>query len=96
MASISPKRAVRHGEKHFPGHRAIHENPSALLNQKLSQFARSSASVVMAETSRDFDRSQDTSKDDSLPNADGAKQIAAMLTKAIQPLLAPHQDQSSK
>jgi lysophospholipase L1-like esterase len=72
------------------------EEISALLNHKISQIARSSASVILAETSREFDRIQDMSRDESLPNAGGATKIAATLSKALQPLLAPIQDQPSK
>ena len=75
------------------------EETSVLLNQKISQFARSSSSilqpVVVAEIHRDFDPKQNVGKDDSLPNAEGATKIAATLSKALQPLLAPLQDQPS-
>jgi len=76
------------------------EETSSLLNHKISQLARSSAStpqpVVVAEINRDFDRKQDMGKDDSLPNAGGARKIAVTLSKALHPLLAPLQDHPSK
>lgn len=76
------------------------EETSGLLNHKIAQLARLSASIVqpivLAEINRDFDSKQNVGKDDPLPNADGATKIAATLSKALQPLLAPFQDQPSK
>lgn len=76
------------------------EATSALLNQKIYQLVRSSAStqqpVVVAEINRNFDSSQNRDKDESLPNADGAKKVAAILAKALQSVLAPLPDQPSE
>ena len=76
------------------------EATSVLLNQKISQFARSSAStrqpVILAEIDRDFDCNQDMAKDGPLPNPGGATKIAVTLSKALHPLLEPLQSQPSR
>ncbi len=68
------------------------EETSALLNQKISRLARSTAStlqpVVLADINQDFDVKQNRGEDELLPNARGAKKIAETLAKTLQPLLA--------
>ena len=76
------------------------EEASGLLNHKILELARSSAStlqpVVVAETNREFDRNQDMGRDDRSPNAGGATKIAMTLSKALHPLLEPLQNPPSK
>jgi lysophospholipase L1-like esterase len=71
-----------------------------LLNQKIVQLVRSSAyalqPVVVAETVLGLDHEQDMGKDNPPPDAGGAKEIAATLAEAINPLLAPLQNLPSK
>lgn len=74
------------------------EATTALLNQKISHLARSSASplspVVVAETNRGFDRNQDMCAGGDFPNTVGAKKIATKQAEAINALLGANLDQS--
>jgi acyl-CoA thioesterase-1 len=67
------------------------EEVSSLLNRKIIQLARSSTStrnpVVVAQTTREFDRIQDMGNDGNLPNPTGARKIAVNLEEAIRPML---------
>ena len=67
------------------------EQAAMLLNRKLDMLGRAGAAgqppMVVADTGRGFDFKQDMDASGGLPNAAGARKIAAALADAIDPLL---------